>query len=83
MGDLAELQAAVAHHVARAAAKRRAQGSQTQALQVVLHPPRGDSPTAIPAVAGLVRLAGPSADPAGLTQTAVRVVAALVQPGRG
>lgn len=80
---LAELQAAVAHHVARAAAQLRAQGSQTQALQVVLRPRRAGAATAPAPVAGLVRLAGPTADAARLTQAAVRAVAALVEPGRG
>ena len=82
VGDLAELQAAVAHHVARAAAKLRAQHSQAQALQVLLRPRRAGATAAPAPVAGLVRLAGPSADPAVLTQAAVRAVAALVQPGR-
>lgn len=81
MGDLAELQAAVAHHVARAAAKLRAQGSQAQALQVVLRPRRAGATTA--PVAGRVRLADPTADAARVTQAAVRAVAALVEPGRG
>ena len=81
VGGLADLQAAVAHHVARAAAKLRAQGSQTQAVQVVLRPLRAGATTA--PVAGRVRLAGPTADAARLTQAAVRAVAALVEPGRG
>jgi len=80
---LAELQAAVAHHVARAAAKLRGQGSQTQAVQVVLRPRRAGATTAPAPVAGWVRLAGPTADAARLTQAAVRAVAALHQPGRG
>lgn len=83
VSDLAELQAAVAHHVARAAAKLRAQGSQTQALQVVLRPRWAGAATAPAPVAGLVRLAGPTADAARLTQAAVRAVATLVEPGRG
>jgi DNA polymerase V len=83
VGDRAALQAAVAHHVARAAAKLRAQGSQTQALQVLLRPQRAGAATAPAPVVGLVRLAGPSADPARLTQAAGRAVAALVEPGRG
>ena len=82
VSDLAEVQAAVAHHVARAAAKLRAQGSQTQAVQVVLRPRRAGAATAPAPVAGLVRLAGPTADPARLTQAAVRAVAALFQPGQ-
>jgi DNA polymerase V len=80
--SLAELQAAVAHHVARAAAKLRAQGSQTQTLQVVLRPRRAGAATAPAPVAGWVRLAGPTADAARLTQAAVRAVATLVEPGR-
>ena len=82
VGDLAEVQTAVAHHVARAAAKLRAQGSQTQAVQVVLRPRRAGAATAPAPVAGWVRLAGPTADAARLTQAAVRAIAALVEPGR-
>ena len=83
VASLAELQAAVAHHVARAAAKLRGQGSQTQALQVWLRPRRAGATTATAPVAGWVRLAGPTADAARLTQAAVRAVAALHQPGCG
>ena len=39
--------------------------------------------TATALVAGLVRLAGPTADATRLTQAAVRAVATLVEPGRG
>ena len=46
-------------------------------------PAAGRATTAPAPVAGLVRLAGPTADAARLTQAAVRAVAALVEPGRG
>jgi DNA polymerase V len=77
-----ELQAAVAHHVARAAGKLRRQGGQARALQVVLRPHRAGSPTRLPSVAGLLKLAVPTADPAVLTGAASRGVAALFEPGR-
>ncbi len=79
---LVELQAAVAHHLARAAVKLRRQRSQAQALQVVLRPHRERAAAAADPVAGVVRLAVPSADSAVLTQVAARGVAALHQPGR-
>ncbi|MFO7642173.1 MAG: DUF4113 domain-containing protein, partial [Candidatus Competibacteraceae bacterium] len=78
---LADLQAAVAHHVARAAAKLRRQHGQAGAVQIWLRPHRDGAASAPPSIAGLVRLAGPSADPAVLTATATRGVAALYQPG--
>jgi len=77
-----ELQAAVAHHVARAAGKLRRQGGQARALRVILRPHRAGAPTRLPAVAGLLKLAAPTADPAVLTAAAVRGVAALFEPGR-
>jgi len=79
---LAEMQAAVAHHVARAVAKLRRQHGQAQALQVLLRPHRDGAASAPAALAGLVRLAGPSADPAVLTAAATRGVAALFESGR-
>ena len=79
---LEELQAAVAHHVARAAVRLRRQGSQAQTLQVLLRPHREGAATAPVPIIGLIRLAIPSADNAALTRAAMRGVAALVQPGR-
>ena len=79
---LEELQAAIAHHVARAAARLRRQGSQTQALQILLRPHREGAATAPAPVIGLIRLAIPSADSTALTRAAMRGVATLVQPGR-
>jgi DNA polymerase V len=82
VSDLAALQAAVAHHVARAAGKLRRQGGQARALQVILRPHRAGSPPRLPSVAGLLKLAVPTADPAVLTHAAARGVEALYQPGR-
>lgn len=79
---LEELQAAVAHHAARAAARLRRQGSQAQALQILLRPHREGAATAPAPIIGLIRLAIPSADSAALTHAAMRGVATLVQPGR-
>ena len=79
---LEELQAAVAHHAARAAARLRRQGSQAQALQILLRPHREGAATAPAPIIGLIRLAIPSADSAALTHFAMRGVATLVQPGR-
>ena len=82
VSDLADLQAAVAHHMARAAGKLRRQGGQARALQVILRPHRAGSPTRLPSVVGLLMLAVPTADPAVLTHAAARGVEALYQPGR-
>ena len=79
---LAEVQAAVAHHVARAAVRLRRQGSQARALRVLLRPQREGAPTAPDAVAGGLRLAAPTADSAVLAAAAARAVAALFEPGR-
>lgn len=79
---LAELQAAVAHHVARAAAKLRRQHGRAGAVQIWLRPHRDGAASAPPSIAGLLRLAAPSADPAVLTAAATRGVAALYQAGR-
>ena len=79
---LAELQAAVAHHSARAAAKLRQQGQQARALQVLLRPHREGATPPPALVAGLVQLAVPTADPALLARTATHAVATLVRPGR-
>ncbi len=79
---LAELQAAVAHHVIRAAARLRRQGSQARALRVLLRPHREGAPTAPDVVGGGLRLAAPTADSAVLASAATRAVATRVQPGR-
>ena len=79
---LEALQAAVAHHVGRAAARLRRQDSQAQALQVVLRPHREGAAAAPPHLTGQRRLAAPTADPAHLIPVALSVVTALYQPGR-
>ena len=79
---LEELQAAVAQHVARAAARLRRQGSQAQALQVLLRSPRDGAHLAPLPITGTQRLATPTTDTAELTQVATRIVAEQYQPGR-
>ena len=81
---VAELQAAVAHHLARATAKLRRQRSQVQTLQVFIGPDRFGA--SAPAVAhaptsSLLRLSTPTRDTARLTAAAVPMVAALYRPG--
>ena len=79
---LEELQAAVAQHVARAATRLRRQGSQAQALQVLLRSPRDGAHLAPLPITGMQRLATPTTDTAELTQVATRIVAEQYQPGR-
>jgi DNA polymerase V len=79
---LEELQAAVAHHVSRAAARLRRQGGQAHALQVQLRGRREGAADALPLLTGQRRLATPTADPARLIPAALSVVTALYQPGR-
>ena len=82
VADPIELRAAIAHHVARAAARLRRQGSQAQALQVLLRPHREGATVAPDAVAGLLRLVTPTADTTVLARSATAAAATLIQPGR-
>ncbi|MFO1419702.1 MAG: Y-family DNA polymerase [Candidatus Competibacteraceae bacterium] len=78
VSDLAELQAAVAHHVARAAGTLRRQRAHARLVQAFVGPDRFPAPAPL---AGLLRLPAPTADTARLTAAAGRLVAALYRPG--
>jgi DNA polymerase V len=84
VSQIAELQAAVAHHVARATEKLRRQRSRTQTLQVWVGPDRFREPTPAAATAptsAVARFAMPTRDTARLTAAAARLVARLYRPG--
>lgn len=78
---VAELQAAVAHHLARATATLRCQRSQTQTLQVFIGPDRfREQALATAPTSSVVRFSTPTRDTARLTAAAVPMVATLYRP---